>query len=307
MLISSLTSVKILSKSLLGRMTPTGSAARRPSATAVLFTVVGEFLRQPDSELWTSSFVTALAELGFGEAAARRALSRSAAAGWLSSRRYGRAIRWAPTERAVQHFAEAAVDVYERRRADQSWDGSWLVVSASVPESQRALRHQLRTRLRWAGFGPLSQGMWVSPRSADEGRVKAIVDELGLRTNSVSFVGRLGPVGSEYDIVHEAWDLGGLSRDYRDFALALEAAARPDTAKAMFSQITLMVHDWRGFALRDPLLPPALLPGSWEGHRAGELFYQLHDEWFEPAALWLRGIDDAQQSDSDVVTVTKVS
>jgi phenylacetic acid degradation operon negative regulatory protein len=288
---------------------PHRQAGRDPSARAVLFTVVGEYLREPGSELWTGTFVAALADLGFGETATRRALSRAAAAGWLCSRRDGRVVRWRASERAVHHLAEAAVDVYERRRGEQSWDGNWLVVSASVPETQRALRHRLRTQLRWEGFGPLGQGMWVSPRSGDgiEGRVRAIFDDLGLGTRAVSFVGRLGPVGSEYDIVREAWDLGALSRDYREFVRSLEASGRPPTPRATFARFTRMVHEWRGFALRDPGLPKALLPAGWEGHRAGELFYRLHDAWLESATSWLRAVDAEQKPDNAVAAVTGLS
>ena len=33
------------------------------------------------------------------------------------------------------------------------WDGRWLVLSVPIPETQRRLRHRLRTRLTWLGLG----------------------------------------------------------------------------------------------------------------------------------------------------------
>ncbi|MEJ7704563.1 MAG: hypothetical protein WKF47_13200 [Geodermatophilaceae bacterium] len=33
------------------------------------------------------------------------------------------------------------------------WDGEWLVLLVSVPETERGLRRRARTRLAWAGFG----------------------------------------------------------------------------------------------------------------------------------------------------------
>ena len=68
-------------------------ATRGPSASAVLFTVLGEFFREPDDGAWTGTLLGALGELGFGEAAARRALTRAASAGWVTSRRHGRTIQ----------------------------------------------------------------------------------------------------------------------------------------------------------------------------------------------------------------------
>jgi phenylacetic acid degradation operon negative regulatory protein len=266
-------------------------ATRGPSASAVLFTVLGEFFREPDDGAWTGTLLGALGELGFGEAAARRALTRAASAGWVTSRRHGRTIRWSPSAAAVRHFAQAAEDVYQRRRVDEPWDGCWLVLTTSVPESQRALRHQLRTRLRWAGFGPMGQGVWVSPHVSLAPRLPSMLAEMSLSANVVSFIGRLGPVGSEYEIVRDAWDLRALSRDYRAFVSSIENAPEAGIPREIFIQVTRMVHQWRGFALRDPVLPPELLPAGWEGHRARALFYQRHDRWRAPAADWLRAAD----------------
>lgn len=267
-------------------------ATRGPSARAMLFTVLGEFLRHPDSAAWTGSLVTALGELGFAESAARRALSRAAAADWIIPSRHGRKIRWSPSPSAIKHFADSAEDVYGRRRSPEEWDGAWLVLTTSVPESQRALRHQLRTRLRWAGFGPLGQGVWVSPRASSRERVRPLLDELGLTANTVSFVGRIGPVGSEYEVVQEAWDLRGLSRDYQDFVTRTQRTPTDGTPGELFVRLTQMVHRWRGFHLRDPTLPGALLPSGWIGHQARDLFYARHDLWLPPATAWLHELDE---------------
>jgi phenylacetic acid degradation operon negative regulatory protein len=271
---------------------PARGVSRGPSAGAMLFTVLGEFLRHRGSGAWTGTLVSALGELGFAESAVRRALSRASGAGWITPARQGRRIRWEPSEAAISHFADSADDVYHRRRRPDVWDGDWLVLVTSVPESQRALRHQLRTRLRWAGFGPLGQGVWVSPRPHARTRVRPLLDELGLGENATSFIGRLGPVGSEYEVVRQAWDLGELARDYHDFVMRLESRPAPDRPQEVFVELTRMVHQWRGFLLRDPTLPRELLPAAWVGHRARELFHDRHDAWSETAADWLRSLDE---------------
>ncbi|HZZ48097.1 MAG TPA: PaaX family transcriptional regulator C-terminal domain-containing protein [Pseudonocardia sp.] len=267
------------------------AGVRGPSARAMLFTVLGEFLRGQDSAAWTGTLVTALGELGIVESAARRALSRAAGAGWITPAKHGRQIRWSPSAAAVEHFTDAADDVYHRRRHPDVWDGEWLVLTTSVPESQRALRHQLRTQLRWAGFGPLGQGVWVSPRPYARKRIRPLLDQLGLGENATAFVGRLGPVGSEYEVVRQAWDLGELSREYHDFVAGQESVALPGEPRRVFVLLTQMVHQWRSFLLRDPTLPSELLPVGWVGHRARELFHERHDAWSATAAAWLRDLD----------------
>ncbi|MEO3842923.1 hypothetical protein [Streptomyces sp. B22F1] len=55
----------------------------------------------------------------------------------------------------------------EAEVVDREWDGRWTLLAFSVPETRRADRHALRTRLGWAGFAPLRSGLWVSPGTAD--------------------------------------------------------------------------------------------------------------------------------------------
>jgi phenylacetic acid degradation operon negative regulatory protein len=257
----------------------------------MLFTVLGEYLREEGSAAWTSTLITALGELGVAEAGARRALSRAAEANWIAAQRHGRRIRWSLTPVAVQHFAESAVEAYQRRRQVESWDGKWLVLITSVPESQRALRHKLRTQLRWAGFGPLGQGVWVSPARRSRGQVGPLLKELGLATSTTSFLGELGPVGSEYEVVHDAWDLGRLSHDYLDFVRYLTELPGDGSPRETFVRLTTIVHRWRQFILTDPALPAELLPAGWVGHQARTLFYDRHDRWFGMAAGWLRELE----------------
>lgn len=45
------------------------------------------------------------------------------------------------------------------------WDGRWLVLSVTVPETQRKLRHHLQNRLLWAGLGLPAPGEWLTPHA----------------------------------------------------------------------------------------------------------------------------------------------
>lgn len=273
-----------------GRINGNGGQRTSQSARSLLFTVLGEYLRAPGAGLWTAGAVVALARLGVEERAARQALTRTARDGWLVAQRHGRRTRWELTPRAAEHFAASAESVYGRRRhPDDDWDGEWVLLATSVPEARRDLRHRLRTRLRWAGFGPLGQGVWISPRVGSEPAARQVLAELGLTGSAVSVVGRIGGLGSEYEVVNRAWDLGALARDYStfvaEFAEPPRGAAREPAA--VFADLTRMVHRWREFVLRDPALPAELLPARWPGHGARDLFYRRHDADHPVATVWL--------------------
>jgi phenylacetic acid degradation operon negative regulatory protein len=40
-----------------------------------------------------------------------------------------------------------------------------------------------------------------------------------------------------------------------------------------------LVHSWRRFPFIDPEIPDELLPASWFGHRAREVFDEKHAAW----------------------------
>lgn len=133
------------------------------SARALLMTVLGEFVLPGRIPVWTQTLVEVLGRLGVEEKSARQALARTAAEGWLVSDLDGRRVRWSLTEAGRALLTEGARRIYGFGAGRQPWDGRWLVLSVTVPESQRQLRHRLRTRLAWAGLGSPAPGLWVTP------------------------------------------------------------------------------------------------------------------------------------------------
>ena len=45
----------------------------------------------------------------------------------------------------------------------QPWDGWWTLVAFSLPQERSAQRRALRGQLRWLGYAPLYDGLWISP------------------------------------------------------------------------------------------------------------------------------------------------
>lgn len=267
-----------------------GGRANGSHARSLLLTVLGEYVAPQKAQTWTGTLVEALGTLGVREKAARQVLLRSASDGWLVGERHGRRVRFSLSPEIHQLLAVGARRIYSFGAGRVDWDGQWLVVVASVPEEQRHLRHQLRTGLAWAGFGPLGQGVWVCPDAGREEEARRVVESLGPAVQATSFIGRHAQVGDESALVARAWNLPDLEHRYTSF-VAEFGEARPVDHEDVFRAQTRLVHEWRRFPFLDPGLPDSLLPATWPGRRARELFLRRHEEWTLGARSWFDATD----------------
>ena len=261
------------------------------SARSLLLTVLGEFVLPRNAPAWTGALVAALAEVGVEEKAARQALSRVAAEGVLTAEREGRRVRWRLTPGGHRLLAQGAERIYGFGRRIEDWDGRWLVVAVSVPETHRQLRHRLRTRLTWAGLGSPMPGLWVTPDVDKEKEVAAVIQELGV--DAFSFTGPFGEVGDPQRVVAQAWALDDVGDRYASFLEEVGTRHARTPVEAFCAQVQL-VQDWRRFPFLDPGLPPSLLPDTWPGPAAAQLFHRRHEEWHGPAQQhWAQLCDSA--------------
>ncbi|WP_279537807.1 PaaX family transcriptional regulator [Amycolatopsis acidicola] len=252
------------------------------SARSLLMTVLGEYVLPRGRPVWTSTLVDVLAAFGVEEKSARQALARTAAEGWLVSERVGRRVRWSLTPPGRRLLTEGAERIYGFGRDSGEWDGKWLMLLVSVPETKRDLRHSLRTRLTWAGFGSPTPGVWISPDASRQDEAGTIVRDLGLDKEAMSFVAAYGTIGDEDAMVAQAWDLSALEGRYEGFIDEFTGVHPACGDEALHAQAKL-VHEWRRFPFLDPRLPARLLPHNWSGAQAAELFHRKHVEW-RPAA-----------------------
>jgi phenylacetic acid degradation operon negative regulatory protein len=262
------------------------------SARSLLMTMLGEFVLPRGGAVWTQALVSALAVFGIEPKAARQALARTAAEGWLASERVGRQVRWSLTPPGHRLLSEGAQRIYAFGRDAVEWDGRWLVLVVSVPESQRDLRHRIRAQLSWAGFGSPAPGVWVSPHMSHQAEGQRILADAGMSGSAMSFVASYGQVGSQDMLVARAWDLGALEQRYEDFIEEF-TGLDPAAGEAVLRAQTRLVHEWRRFPFLDPRLPSQLLPENWSGVKAADLFHTRHADW-HPAAQrhWEHLTDD---------------
>jgi phenylacetic acid degradation operon negative regulatory protein len=278
-------------------MTARPSVSRRrevshASARSVLMTVLGEYVLPRQVPIWTSTLVEVLALFGIEEKSARQALSRAAGEGWLESERVGRRVRWSLTAPGRRLLTEGAQRIFEFGREQADWDGRWLMLFVSVPESQRDLRHRVRTRLSWAGFGSPQPGVWVSPNVDRQAESAGIVGDLEVESPVMSFLAEYADIGDVNDLVSRAWDLSGLEERYEDFIDEF-TKVHPNTGRTVLHAQTLLVHEWRRFPFLDPGLPAKLLPSNWSGTKAADLFHRKHDEWHAAAQQHWAQLADA--------------
>jgi phenylacetic acid degradation operon negative regulatory protein len=153
------------------------------------------------------------------------------------------------------------------------------------------VRHQLRTRLAWAGFGSLGGGVWLTPHTEREAEVAAAINDEP-DAEATSFVAGLGSFGSPASVVAQAWDLDAVRAHYETFNSDFYGA-RSSTPEACFRMQTQLVHAWRKFPFLDPDLPAELLPAGWPRQRAQKLFLDLHRRWQGPARAHFERLERA--------------
>jgi len=246
----------------------------------LLITLLGDYWINRTEHLPSAALVRLVAEFGVTPVGARAALSRLTRRGLLASSKRGRRTSYGLTERAKAVLAEGTQRIMAFGTSSTPWDGRWTVAAFSVPEDQRDLRHALRTRLRWLGFAPLYDGMWVSPRDAVPAALEAL-REVGVeRATVLTATHQPGGPGRGDPIA--AWDLDALRKDYERFIDEYEPLLRRvrqggvGTAEALIAR-TAVMDTWRNFPNLDPELPDELLPEGWPRRHARAIFAEVYN------------------------------
>jgi phenylacetic acid degradation operon negative regulatory protein len=257
-------------------------------ARSLVFDLFGDFLRYRGGEVRLRGLIALMGCFDVPEPTVRVVVARLRKEGWLQSSRDGRETVYALTAAAWELLDEGRSRIFER--ATGPWDGQWHMVIYSVPETERALREQLRKKLSWLGFGPLSASVWVSPHDRIAQVRDAFADERAVRLDA--FHSRSDGTDADRDIAARSWDLASLERDYTEFVQRYQGRLAGYRAGEVRGQDALvermyLIHDYRMFPFRDPDLPPELVPGGWPGRRAHELFLEAHGLLRGPAEAYV--------------------
>lgn len=238
-----------------------------------VLTLFGDYWWRVEEPLPSGAIIAAMGDLGVKEPATRATLSRMVQTGLLDADRVGRRTTHALTVRAKHIVEEEAqwLDTFGRR--EPQWDGLWSVLAFSIPESRRAVRHSARSRLKWLGFAPLYDGLWISPAdTADEAMAQ-------LRSLGVDDVTAMrATLETSFDGPQRAWDLAAVARQYAEFEADVKNGAdAADPAVALCERSRLMLA-WQAFRGLDAGLPAELLPAPWPRAATRRLFAERYDE-----------------------------
>lgn len=257
------------------------------SARSLLLTLFGEFVYPSDGPTWTSTLLHAFAGVGVNDKAARQALMRAAAEGWIVGQRDGRRTSWRLTPLSHRMVAEGSRRVRSLRNAAADWDGHWIALHISLTEAQRAERQRLYRALGWLGFGSPAPGLWISPHSSQAETARAKLEALGLSQQTLAMQARALDFGvAERDWVARAWDLEAIAGTYEEL-IARFSAMRPRTDEATFYAHIELVNALQRLPAVDPGLPAALLPPRWPAVRAAQRLDERRSKWREVAhAYW---------------------
>ncbi|MFI6511558.1 PaaX family transcriptional regulator C-terminal domain-containing protein [Streptosporangium sp. NPDC050855] len=269
---------------------------RRPgsSAQGLAVTLIADYTVRTRAWLPSGAIVALLGEFGVTAGAARTSISRLVRQGVLEGSRQGRYSSYRLTEGAAADLSNGGTAIAAIGVDPGPWDGSWTVVVFSMPEQESTRRRALREHLRWNGYAPLYDGVWISPDPpSPDGRAELAAVALGSVT---MFRARHLELEAEVDRDPvQAWDLAAIAKEYETFIdrwgpLAPRVAAGAVTGAAAVRARTEVMDVYRRFPVLDPMLPDVLMPPGWPRGRARDLFAQVYDGLLRPAQDHVRAV-----------------
>jgi phenylacetic acid degradation operon negative regulatory protein len=256
--------------------------SRQPKQLLLAF--LGEHVVDQDElPLRASVLIEVLEGAGVAAPATRATLDRMVRRGLIFRERRGREILFTLTSEGSAVLREAT----ERVRGPHPFEPhgtGWTLVTFSVPENQRTLRHRLRSALTWEGFAPLRDGLWLAPGEVD---LKSALEPLqaDLPPGAVTaFHARELPGYAMADNVRSAWDIDRIRDEHLAFIETWSDPATLAEAGTVLAAQTMLVADWLALLRADPRLPRAFMNDDWPADRSFDVYWAVRRALEEPAA-----------------------
>ncbi|WP_307217382.1 PaaX family transcriptional regulator C-terminal domain-containing protein [Microbacterium sp. SORGH_AS_0888] len=252
-------------------------AARSPQQ--LLLALLGEQLdARVDRPIRAGFYLDVLEGAGVAGPTARAALDRMALRGLLTRGRAGREVEYGLTEHARNVLREAAERVHSPFPFDPVGKG-WTLVTFTVPEGQRSLRHRLRAALTWEGFAPLRDGLWIAPGEVDLIAALGPLREELPESCVTAFRARDLPDFPVAPSVAGAWDLEAIRAGHERFLAVWDGADAVPASVPPLSALTMLVADWLALLRADPRLPAAFLGPGWPAPRSTAAYRAGRARW----------------------------
>ena len=259
-------------------------AQARPRSLIV--TIFGAYARQSSGWLSVASLVRLLSAVGVEEPAVRSSVSRLKRRGVLVAERRDGAAGYGLSQPFLTELDEGDRRIFSRP-AGRLEDG-WVLAAFSVPESERRMRHQLRSRLTWLGFGTVAPGVRIAPAHLTDD-TRRVLTRVGLsayvdlfRADYLDFADLRQEVGRWWDLDELAVRYGGFVQTWQPVLTAWRRRRIVEPREAFGDYVTAL-DAWRRLPFLDPGLPAELLPRGWQGTRAADVFFGLREKLAGPA------------------------
>ncbi len=253
-------------------------ADTRPgSATSLLRTIIGCYLRRLDGWIASPALTELMTTVGVTQARTRTAILRVRSKGLLDPAVRNGKPGYALGPAALPALVRGDRRIYTARQMNAS--DRWCLISYSIPESHRQLRHQLRRRLASIGCGTVSAGLWICPEYLAS-EVEEILDDLGVRGSAAIFLtAETRVAGGLERAVGQWWDLPSIADRHQSFLSAYGSLATDRfTPREAFASWIGCVDAWRIIPYVDPGLPASWLPADWPGNLSVRLFADLREQ-----------------------------
>ncbi|WP_404429654.1 PadR family transcriptional regulator [Microbacterium lacus] len=243
----------------------------------LLLALFGEHvLDHYDAPIRTGVLISVLEQAGIAAPATRATLDRLSRSGFLASERRGRELLFRLTTVGEDVLREATDRVRGPRPFDPHGEG-WTLVTFSIPERQRRVRHRLRASLSWEGFAPIRDGLWLAPGEVD---MEASLEPMRADLPDGALVAFHARELAGFPIaesVRAAWDIEAIRTAHLGF---IDEWSREDAAvgPGPLATITMLVADWLALLRADPRLPSQYMGADWPATRSLKVYRRRRDE-----------------------------
>jgi len=271
---------------------PRARAGNAPQSLAVM--LMAEFGLRPRAWFPSAAVVALLTDFGTTTVSSRAVVNRLARRGVLDGGKQGRRTRYRLTEAAAAALVRGGHALATFPEKAEAWDGAWTIVAFSVPKDADSERSVLRARLRWRGFMPLYDGLWVCPQEPgnllDNVVAGAVRSDVSIFRAHQITLDRLGTRDAL-----ALWNMPAIADDYASFLdrwAPLVSQVHTGTlsgATALRARVEVE-DDYRRFVVTDPRLPLRVMPRGWPRAQAREVFAGIYDGLAEPALAHVRDV-----------------
>ncbi|MET8578386.1 PaaX family transcriptional regulator C-terminal domain-containing protein [Streptomyces sp. NPDC005012] len=269
---------------------PRRRAGGSPQSLAV--TLLADYTLRTRAPVPSGAIVSLLGEFGVTPAAGRTAISRLARRGVLESSRQGRHSSYRLSDPAAVNLSLSGHSIVAFAEQAEKWDGVWTLISFSLPEGRSAERRTLRGRLRWLGYAPLYDGLWLSPRPFSP-RAREELSAVGPGALTVFRARHLELQSTARRDPLDAWDVEAIAEEYTSFVdrwsplLDRVRAGGVGGVEAVYARTEVM-DTYRRFHVLDPRLPMRCMPPGWRREQVRDLFTAVYDGLAETAQEHVR-------------------